>query len=101
MHVGRERPPAGQAWGEEGGSKMEVAHALVASLSCCYACRGFEHGRHRAPPESWFDQPASQALPAKEKLMRNWTGRQRPLGLNGLKGGTVLPSFRSPNPFPL
>jgi hypothetical protein len=27
MHVGRERPPAGRAWGEEGGSEMGVAHA--------------------------------------------------------------------------
>jgi hypothetical protein len=25
MHVGRERPPEGRAWGEEGGSQMGVA----------------------------------------------------------------------------
>jgi hypothetical protein len=35
MHVGRERPPEGRAWGEEGGSQMGVAHApLVALLGC-------------------------------------------------------------------
>jgi hypothetical protein len=48
-----------------------------------------------------YDQPASQALPARAQLMRNWIRRQPPVGLNGLKGGTVLPSLRSPNPFPL
>jgi hypothetical protein len=35
MHVGRERPPEGRAWGEEGGSKMGVAHALLAALLGC------------------------------------------------------------------
>jgi hypothetical protein len=35
MHVGRERPPEGRAWGEEGGSQMGVAHAPVAALLGC------------------------------------------------------------------
>jgi hypothetical protein len=35
MHAGRERPPEGRAWGEEGGSKMGVAHALLAALLGC------------------------------------------------------------------
>ena len=35
MHVGRERPPEGRAWGEEGGSRMGVAHARVATLLGC------------------------------------------------------------------
>ena len=35
MHLGRERPPAGRAWGEEGGSQMGVAHAPVVSLLGC------------------------------------------------------------------
>jgi hypothetical protein len=35
MHVGRERPLAGWAWGEEGGSQMGVAHAPVVSLLGC------------------------------------------------------------------
>src|SRR5918999_3548528 len=32
MHVGRERPPEGRVWGEEGGSQMGVAHAPLAAL---------------------------------------------------------------------
>lgn len=35
MNVGRERPPAGQAWGEEGGSQMGVAHAPLIDLLRC------------------------------------------------------------------
>jgi hypothetical protein len=31
MQVGRERPPEGRAWGEEGGSQVGVAHAPLAS----------------------------------------------------------------------
>ena len=27
IHIGRERPPAGRAWGEEGGRQTGVAHA--------------------------------------------------------------------------
>jgi hypothetical protein len=35
LHVGRERPPAGRAWGEEGGSQMGVAHAPAVALFGC------------------------------------------------------------------
>ena len=34
MDVGRERPPEGRSWGEEGGNQMGVAHALAALLGC-------------------------------------------------------------------
>ena len=33
MDVGRERPLAGRAWGEEGGSQMGVAHAPLSISS--------------------------------------------------------------------
>jgi hypothetical protein len=35
MHLGRERPRPGRAWGEVGGSKEGVAHAPVVSLLGC------------------------------------------------------------------
>ena len=34
-HVGRERPPAGRAWGDEGGSQTGVAHAPLSALLDC------------------------------------------------------------------
>jgi hypothetical protein len=49
IHVGRERPPKGRAWGEEGGSQMEVAHApAVALLGATLAPTSLR--RHRTPP---------------------------------------------------
>ena len=64
--------------------------------------RGFEHGRHRAPPESRLLQGGlSKHFRRGVKLIRYWTERQRLRGLNELNGGTVLPNFRSPTPFPL
>jgi hypothetical protein len=49
MHVGRERPPAGRAWGEEGGSQMGVAHAHWPLCSAATAAPTRDR-RHRAPP---------------------------------------------------
>src|SRR5688572_2190305 len=34
-HLGRERPPAGRAWGEEGGSQVGVTHAPLGALLGC------------------------------------------------------------------
>lgn len=56
MHVGRERLPAGQAWGEEGGSKMGVAHAPAVALLGC------DRGADR--------RPAAQSAPASELRCR-------------------------------
>ena len=39
MHLERERPPAGRAWGEEGGRQMGVAHASLAHCSAATAAR--------------------------------------------------------------
>ena len=49
MHVGRERPPEGRAWGEEGGSQMGVAHAPL-SLRSAATAAPTRDWRHRAPP---------------------------------------------------
>jgi hypothetical protein len=50
MHVGRERPPEGRAWGEEGGSQMGVAHAQVPRDARLQRQRGPRQWRHKAPP---------------------------------------------------
>ena len=94
-------PLRAAAWGEEGGSRTGVAHARLASLRCCDASADLNTGGTERRPSLGYYQTTSQALPARGELMRCWTERQRPRELNELKGGTVLPSLRSPTAFPL
>jgi hypothetical protein len=51
MHVGRERPLEGPAWGEEGRSQMGVARPRCLSARLRQR-RGLRYRRHRAPPAS-------------------------------------------------
>ena len=98
MHVGRERPPEGRARGEEGGSQMGVAHALLAALLGC---------------DSGADsRPAAQSAAGCRREAADWQEDRasvivqrtmRPLysaNIQGVSRGTVLPSFGSPTLFP-
>jgi hypothetical protein len=98
MHVGRERPPEGRAWGEEGGSQMGVAHAPLAAL---------------LDGDSGADsRPAAQSAAGCRREAADWQkdrasvivqrAMRRLYSANsaGVSRGTVLPSFGSPTLFP-
>ncbi len=100
LHMGRERPPEGRAWGEEGGSQMGVAHA---PLTICSAATTASTAT-----------PAAQSAAGSEapiyRLAGTCTVRISAIGAmtlvtvqrDGLSvGGTMLPSFGSHHLFPL
>ena len=99
MPVGRERPPEGRAWGEEGGSQMVVAHA---PLSICSAATTASTATPAAKSAAGSSAPI-------RRLARTWTVRMSAIGAMTLVtvqrdgfsvGGTVLSSFGSPHLFP-
>jgi hypothetical protein len=77
-----------------------VAHAPVASLRCCDASTGLSTGGTERRPRLGYDQPASQTLPARVKLVRNWTWAAAPARTERVKRGNGAPEFRFPHPVP-
>jgi|RhiMethySRZTD1v2_1073278.scaffolds.fasta_scaffold00631_27 hypothetical protein len=99
LHVGCERPPAGRAWGEEGGSQMGVAHAPLGALFAATAAR--------------TAKPAAQNAAGVRPEAADWqehrprlscTRRRAPWALRASQcraGGNGAPEFRFPHPVPL
>jgi hypothetical protein len=98
MHVGRERPPTGQAWGEEGGSQMWVAHAPHAAVRQRLP-RSLRHRRHKAPPASRLKPQSGRNLALRDSCIRASTlCRSAASGMS--VGGNGAPEFRFPPPVP-
>src|SRR5918993_3051443 len=100
MHLGRERPPAGRAWGEEGGSQMGVAHALLAAL---LGCDSGADSRPAAQSAAGLRSPNSQTAKNME------VAHLRPRAIAHVSvqreqlspPGNGAPEFRFPHPVPL
>jgi hypothetical protein len=98
MHVGRERPPEGRAWGEEGGSQMGVAHAPAVALLGCDSGADSRPAAQSAAGDrgeaaDWQEDRASSIV---QRAMQPLSSANSP----GVSRGTVLPSFGSPTLFP-
>ena len=99
MHLGRERPRPGRAWGEVGGSKEEVAHAPVVSLLGCDSGADSMPAAQsaagvRLEAVDWLEHRASFVLHKAKRAVGSASAAC-------LGRGTVLPSFGSPTLFPL
>jgi hypothetical protein len=96
MQVGRERPPEGWAWGEEGGSQMGVAHAPLDALLGC------DSGADSRPAAQSAAGGNREAADGQEDKASSIVQRaMRPLcpaNSPGVSRGTVLPNFGSPTP---
>jgi hypothetical protein len=94
MHVGSERPLEGRAWGEEGGSRMGVAHAPLPLCSAATAAPT------AAPAAQGAAGSEPQAIGRQEHLGSMGRGRQRErsaLRRRGWSGrGNGAPEFRFP-----
>jgi hypothetical protein len=98
MHLGRERPPAGQARGEEGGSQMGVAHAPAVAL---LGCDSGADSRAAAQSAAGYRRESAggqkdRASVIVQRAMQPLHSAKTP----GVSWGTVLPSFGSPTLFP-
>jgi hypothetical protein len=98
MHVGRERPPAGRAWGEEGGSQVGVAHApQTASLGCDSGADSRPAAQSAAGcRREAVDQQGDRSSVIVQRAMRALSSADSPC----VNRGTVLPSFGSLTLFP-
>jgi hypothetical protein len=98
MHVGRERPPAGRASGEAGGSRMGVAHAPAVALLGC---------------DSWRTPiPAAQSAAGSGSEVADWQEHERSFSCTrrarrvlgaqavGSSDGNGAPEFRFPHLVP-
>jgi hypothetical protein len=95
-HLGRERPPPEEAWGEEGGSEVGVAHAPDASATAADSRADCDTGgTQRRPDRNEVDTAKNIA----ESNATRTTLSQPQLGTEQLTvGGTLLPRFCSPGP---
>jgi hypothetical protein len=98
--VGRERPPAGRAWGEEGGSQVGVAHAPLASDDGSGSFLGSATGGRERRPLT-FAEVADCQRPARSPACACYRcqGSRIEGDLRSTRG-TVLPNFGSPTLFP-
>lgn len=100
MEVGRERPPVNRAWGEEGGSQVGVAHALVVSGTGIDTCSDWDTGGIERRPQTWRSPTVSMIWTRRFVLyrQRRITFRRAdrfPVGGNG------PPAFAFPHLVPL
>jgi putative addiction module component (TIGR02574 family) len=99
--VGRERPPTGRAWGEEGGSQVGVAHAPLASDGGIGSGSDSVTGGTERRPLT-FVEVADYQRPVT--LPRSGCGRCQSgrieYNLRSTKGNGA-PEFRFPHPVPL
>jgi hypothetical protein len=99
MHVGCERPPAGQAWGEEGGSQIGVAHAPLPLSSAATAARTATPAAQNAaglwPPNSQTGKNMKAAHLRHRAITHVTVQRERLL-----LPGNGAPEFRFPPPVP-
>jgi hypothetical protein len=98
MHVGRERPPTGRAWGEEGGSQVGVAHApacLSAPLRQRAECDagGVLRRRRQAQLADWQERERWFSR------TRRATPRRRARAVASARGNSA-PEFRFPHLVP-
>jgi hypothetical protein len=101
MHVGREQPPAGLAWGEEVGSQMGVAHAPLASDGGSGGRSGSATGGTERRPLTFVEVADYQrpvTLPASR--CHRYQGGSHRIELRSTKGNGA-PEFRFPHPVPL
>ena len=99
MQPGRERPNQGCPSGEVRGSRYRVAHAPAASNSIGGGCSRLL-ARQETPRGVVAATPLLSTTSLGEAAWRR-SSRPRRIALqDNQRGGTVLPTFRSPTPFP-
>jgi hypothetical protein len=99
MHVGRERPPEGRAWGEEGGSQMGVARPAGRSARLRQRGRPETGGTERRPGQSPANSQTENNMSVA--YFRHWSNQARAFQRERFLGlGNGAPEFRFPLPVP-